>query len=443
MTHIQNAASDSARRRRSALPRREFLAGATAGMAAGLMVHSSLAAAEQPRLVRIGLVGCGGRGSGAINDSLTINDNVSSWRPPTSTRRSASALRKTMRGGPRRQGGDPRLREHGGLDGYKTGARRSERRPRAPRLLPRLPADPRAGGGGGGQARVRREAGLRRSRRLPHLPRGPRGGRGQGAERRRAARSIAGRSNYVGAVEQIRAGRDRRHHRGHGPLLHRAHLVPARKPRDERRRVPAEQLDALHLAQRRPDRRAGGAQPRHDQLGDGRATPSPPSARAAGSPGPTTARCGTAFSSTTSIRATGSCRSCAGRSPARQRRGQRDPRLEGHLPHRRRQRRLADPRPLRQRGLGDGGQHRRRLQAGAQGSRRFDPRRQADRRTAADGRQLAGGGAGPRGGLHRARRSRGTFVAKESKLDLFPKDLTWESSLPKPQYAVPGKTKLV
>lgn len=35
------------------------------------------------------------------------------------------------------------------------------------------------------------------------------------------------------------------------------------------------------------------------------------------------------------------------------------------------------------------------------------------------------------------------FVAKESQLDLFPKDLAWTSSLPSPGFAVPGKTKLV
>ena len=34
------------------------------------------------------------------------------------------------------------------------------------------------------------------------------------------------------------------------------------------------------------------------------------------------------------------------------------------------------------------------------------------------------------------------FVAEESKLDLFPKDLTWTSALPSPGFAVPGKTKL-
>jgi hypothetical protein len=35
------------------------------------------------------------------------------------------------------------------------------------------------------------------------------------------------------------------------------------------------------------------------------------------------------------------------------------------------------------------------------------------------------------------------FLAKESKLDLFPKELTWDSTLPKPQFAIPGRTKLV
>jgi predicted dehydrogenase len=35
------------------------------------------------------------------------------------------------------------------------------------------------------------------------------------------------------------------------------------------------------------------------------------------------------------------------------------------------------------------------------------------------------------------------FVAEESQLDLFPKDLTWQSSLPTVGFAVPGKTKLI
>ena len=40
------------------------------------MVHSSRAAAEETRDIRLGVIGCGGRGSGAINDSLSINEGV-------------------------------------------------------------------------------------------------------------------------------------------------------------------------------------------------------------------------------------------------------------------------------------------------------------------------------------------------------------------------------
>ena len=35
------------------------------------------------------------------------------------------------------------------------------------------------------------------------------------------------------------------------------------------------------------------------------------------------------------------------------------------------------------------------------------------------------------------------FLAKESKLDLFPQELAWDGALPEPKFAVPGKTKLV
>ena len=68
----------------SNLTRREFThSGAalvsTASAAASFsaaMVHSSRAAAEEPRPLRIGVIGCGGRGTGAINDSLSINSGV-------------------------------------------------------------------------------------------------------------------------------------------------------------------------------------------------------------------------------------------------------------------------------------------------------------------------------------------------------------------------------
>lgn len=40
------------------------------------MVHSSTSAEEEQPLMRIGIVGCGGRGSGAVSDSLSINTDV-------------------------------------------------------------------------------------------------------------------------------------------------------------------------------------------------------------------------------------------------------------------------------------------------------------------------------------------------------------------------------
>lgn len=56
--------------------RRKFVA--TTGAAAGLatMVHTSSATADDSRELRLALVGCGGRGRGAIQDSLSINENV-------------------------------------------------------------------------------------------------------------------------------------------------------------------------------------------------------------------------------------------------------------------------------------------------------------------------------------------------------------------------------
>jgi myo-inositol 2-dehydrogenase/D-chiro-inositol 1-dehydrogenase len=72
--------------------RREFLALTAAVSAAGLVAPAGfgmrLASAQDTapaggtggagggKIVRIGLVGCGGRGSGAANDSLTANPNV-------------------------------------------------------------------------------------------------------------------------------------------------------------------------------------------------------------------------------------------------------------------------------------------------------------------------------------------------------------------------------
>lgn len=55
--------------------RRKFLATTTTATAA-TMVHTSTAKAQEKLEIRIGIVGCGGRGKGALNDSLSINDGV-------------------------------------------------------------------------------------------------------------------------------------------------------------------------------------------------------------------------------------------------------------------------------------------------------------------------------------------------------------------------------
>ena len=56
--------------------RRTFLKSSTAAVAATTMVHSSSATAAERQPLRLAVIGCGGRGSGAIHNSLSINDDV-------------------------------------------------------------------------------------------------------------------------------------------------------------------------------------------------------------------------------------------------------------------------------------------------------------------------------------------------------------------------------
>lgn len=49
---------------------------AAASLAASTMVHSASAAKSSSHPLRVGVIGCGGRGTGAVNDSLTINTDV-------------------------------------------------------------------------------------------------------------------------------------------------------------------------------------------------------------------------------------------------------------------------------------------------------------------------------------------------------------------------------
>ena len=102
---------------RPTVSRRAF-AGGAAGAAAAVMVHSSLAAAEATRELRLGVIGCGGRGSGAINDSLSINDGVRLVATADLYAPKCAALWKAMRQAhPDKVAADETIAA--GLDGYK------------------------------------------------------------------------------------------------------------------------------------------------------------------------------------------------------------------------------------------------------------------------------------------------------------------------------------
>ena len=98
--------------------RRGFLAtGATA--AAGLMVHSSVPAADDTQLLRLGIVGCGGRGTGALDDSLTANKYVQLVAAADPFPGKAEALRQTLVEKHADKVALDDARIYGGLDGYK------------------------------------------------------------------------------------------------------------------------------------------------------------------------------------------------------------------------------------------------------------------------------------------------------------------------------------
>lgn len=100
--------------------RRGFL-GTTIGTAAAasVMVHSSLPACEEKQLIRVGVVGCGGRGTGAIGDSLNINENIK-WvaAADVDTEAPKSKSEALKRRHPEKVDLDEK-KIYGGLDGYK------------------------------------------------------------------------------------------------------------------------------------------------------------------------------------------------------------------------------------------------------------------------------------------------------------------------------------
>lgn len=103
-----------------AVSRRAFSATVTA--AAGLMVHSSRASQsdEALRPLRLGVVGCGGRGSGAVRDSLSINEGVSLVAAADLDVAKCAALPKALASFGDKFGEKVKLvssKMHGGLDG--------------------------------------------------------------------------------------------------------------------------------------------------------------------------------------------------------------------------------------------------------------------------------------------------------------------------------------
>jgi len=97
---------------------RRAFAGGAAGVSAAVMVHASLPAAEETRELRLGVIGCGGRGSGAINDSLSINEGVRLVATADLYAPKCASLWKSMREAhPNKVAAEDTIAA--GLDGYK------------------------------------------------------------------------------------------------------------------------------------------------------------------------------------------------------------------------------------------------------------------------------------------------------------------------------------
>ena len=90
-----------------------------ASLAAGLGFHSSAAAGESIREVRMGIIGCGGRGSGAVNDSLSINEGVKLVAAADVYPEKCDALRRSISKAHPEKVDLADAKIYGGLEGYK------------------------------------------------------------------------------------------------------------------------------------------------------------------------------------------------------------------------------------------------------------------------------------------------------------------------------------
>jgi hypothetical protein len=81
--------------------RREFLQSSTAAAAAGLAFPAVLQAAPNSDKLRIGFIGCGGRGTGAAAQALKADSNVELWAMgdafPEPIERSLNAVKNAVK----------------------------------------------------------------------------------------------------------------------------------------------------------------------------------------------------------------------------------------------------------------------------------------------------------------------------------------------------------
>ncbi|GIW97791.1 MAG: dehydrogenase [Pirellulaceae bacterium] len=98
--------------------RRRFV-GTLSAASATVMVHSSVAKAEEQVELRLAVIGAGGRGTGAINDSLTANAGVKLVAAADLYRNKCMNLRSAMTRRHPDKVDLPDARIYEGLDGYK------------------------------------------------------------------------------------------------------------------------------------------------------------------------------------------------------------------------------------------------------------------------------------------------------------------------------------
>ena len=257
--------------------RRDFLkTSAAAGVAAGLSTAGAFAAGDET--IKVGLIGCGGRGTAR---------SATSWRRNRAYKRLGGQGRDHSRGRRLQDAGrwgsagiqvgqpEEQLPEVQGPDQGHAGddVRRPRRLPEGTdcRRGPRHPGD--AAGFRPCTSRPRSRptsTSLPRSRWRWTPPTQSLGLVDESKKQNIAIVAGTQRRHQAGYIETVEADpgrRDRRHRLG--PVLVERRRASGSKPRDKgavRRRVPDPQLVPLPLAVRRPHRRAARPQPGRDQL---------------------------------------------------------------------------------------------------------------------------------------------------------------------------------